>query len=298
MPETIGLVGCGLVGQALAERLLQAGFTVLGFDPVRERLAELGQVGGSAADTTEQVFHDCRRVLLSLPDASVVTEVIAQAEPMLASGHLIVDTTTGDPEDVAVLGNKLHGQDVQYVDATIAGSSEQVRQRDVLVLAGGTEAGFTACQDLLDTFSKQSFHLGPWGAGSRMKLVLNLVLGLQRAALAEGLAFAESLRLDLGQVLQILRQGPTAGQVLETKGQRMILGDYAPQARLRQHRKDVGLILKAGELSSARLPFSRLHAELLDELLATGWGDADNSAIVEAFRGSGHRHQRWPPEGK
>ncbi len=116
-----------------------------------------------------------------------------------------------------------------------------------------------------------------------MKLVTNLVLGLNRAVLAEGLAFAEAQGLDAEAVLAILQAGPAASRVMDIKGRRMIERDFAPEARLRQHAKDVGLILDTASDVGRGLPLSELHSDLLQDLLDRGIGDLDNSAIREAF---------------
>ena len=114
-----------------------------------------------------------------------------------------------------------------------------------------------------------------------MKLVVNLVLGLNRAVLAEGLSFARSVGLDPTSALNVLRQSPAATIVMQTKGEKMVTGDFTPQARLRQHLKDVRLILE--QSPAARTPLSELHAELLQSLVDQGYGDEDNAAVIRAF---------------
>jgi 3-hydroxyisobutyrate dehydrogenase-like beta-hydroxyacid dehydrogenase len=116
-----------------------------------------------------------------------------------------------------------------------------------------------------------------------MKLVVNLVLGLNRAVLAEGLALARSCGLDPSAALEIPRAGPAASRVMDVKGTKMLSGDFTPQARLAQHLKDVHLILKMGHDCGARVPLSALHRDLLEGLAAQGYHDADNSAIIRAF---------------
>lgn len=119
-----------------------------------------------------------------------------------------------------------------------------------------------------------------------MKLAVNLVLGLHRAVLAEGLAFAEACGLDPRQTLEILKSGPAASRVMDVKGEKMLTGDFALEARLSQHLKDVRLILDAGRAARSPLPLSTLHAELLQALVERGCGDLDNSAIRKAFERS------------
>jgi 3-hydroxyisobutyrate dehydrogenase-like beta-hydroxyacid dehydrogenase len=113
--------------------------------------------------------------------------------------------------------------------------------------------------------------------------VVNLVLGLNRAVLAEGLAFARMCGLDLPAVLDILRSGAAYSRVMDTKGRKMIEADFAPEAKLDQHLKDVRLILDAGRRVGAALPLSGLHEELLAGLVGRGLGECDNSCVIRAF---------------
>ncbi|MFA6545540.1 MAG: NAD(P)-dependent oxidoreductase [Limisphaerales bacterium] len=276
----IGLIGLGLVGGALAGRLQRARFRVVGFDVDAAQRWALGKLGGHPAGSAAEVFAACDRVLLSLPNSNVVESVLRGAAPQVRRGLRIIDTTTGDPDATARLGAGLARRGVRYLDATIVGSSAQVRAGDVLMLVGGRRADFVAARDVFATFAKQSFHTGPCGSGARMKLVVNLVLGLNRAVLAEGLAFARSLGVSQKDALKILKAGAAYSRIMDTKGGKMIAQDFTPQAKLSQHLKDVRLMLAA---SSIPLPLSRTHRKLLEKAEALGFGEADNSAIIEAF---------------
>lgn len=277
----IGLIGVGLVGTALAERLLDSGFQVLGFDPDGNALTRLKEAGGDAADSARAVTAQCQRVVLSLPHSGIVAQVIEEIE---LAGKLIIDTSTGDPDTTVTIGDTVAKRGARYLDATIGGSSQQMRERDVIVLCGGAADAFAECLPIFDTFAKRTFYLGPVGSGSRMKLVLNLVLGLNRAVLAEGLGYAAASGIDMSKALEVLKAGPAYSRAMDIKGEKMIRGDFSLQARLSQHLKDVRLILETGAHSGATLPLSSAHRQLLEELESAGFGGVDNSAIIRAFR--------------
>jgi 3-hydroxyisobutyrate dehydrogenase-like beta-hydroxyacid dehydrogenase len=281
--KSIGLVGLGLLGTALAGRLLSRGWSVAGFDVDSDRRDALSQAGGVALNRLAEVAS-FDVVLLSLPTSQVVMDVVASLKGELRARQTIVDTTTGDPGDVESIANELAELGVDYLDATVGGSSQQVRDGDVIIMCGGSDVAFARISGLFDDLAKQTFHLGPAGSGSRMKLAVNLVLGLNRAVLAEGMAFAESLGLDSATTLEVLKAGPAASAVMETKGEKMLRRDFESQARLAQHLKDVKLILDTGVAAGAHLPMSDIHRNLLEKLVESGSGDLDNSAIIEAFR--------------
>lgn len=280
--KAIGLVGLGLLGSALADRLLAKGWSVSGFDVDSDRQNSLSQAGGVAMNRLEDVAgFDV--ILLSLPTSQVVADVVSSLKKELRAGQTIVDTTTGSPADVESVADALAGFGIDYLDATVGGSSQQARAGDVIIMAGGSVDAFDRCLALFDDLAKRTFHLGPAGSGSRMKLAVNLVLGLNRAVLAEGLGYAESLGVDPATTLEVLQASPAASAVMETKGEKMLQREFKPQARLAQHLKDVKVILDTGQAVGANLPMSLVHRTLLEKLVDSGNGDLDNSVIIKAF---------------
>lgn len=286
-PKTVGLIGIGLVGAALAEHLISRGYSVVGCDIVRERTDHLQHLGGHAADSPAEVAGAVDRVLLSLPDTSAVRQVLEGPGGVLEAGRLpsyVIDTTTGDPEETIQLAKRLAERSVALLDATISGSSRQIAKREAVFMVGGDRGAFEACQDLLETLSDRVFYLGPSGAGSKAKLATNLILGLNRLALAEGLVFAETLGLDPESFLRLLKAGPAYSAAVDVKGAKMLRGDFTPEARLRQHYKDVSLILKYAGQAAQELPLSRVHAEILEKAIEAGDGELDNSAVIREIR--------------
>ncbi len=288
------MIGLGLMGMALAERLCAGGLDVWGhdIDPARKDL--LRQIGGKPAANAVAIASACNRILLSLPDSDVVETVLGEMGCALAAGRIVIDTSTGDPERAAAVGRRLAERGVCYLDATISGSSQQVRDGQAVVLAGGPADAFGRCEDLFRMFARRWFHLGPWGSGSQMKLVSNLVLGLNRAALAEGLWLGKTLGLDPQMTLTVLRESMAYSRIMDTKGEKMIRRDFEPQARLAQHHKDVRLMLRAAAQAGTDLPLTQAHARLLELAESAGYGAQDNSAIIRAFEhlGPGHTAEK------
>lgn len=280
---SVGIIGVGLVGTALAERLLAAGYRVAGYDIRPEQMNCLRLLGGEPV-LDAVAAASARRLILSLPTSEVVAGVLDEIEECLQPGAIVIDTTTGAPEDVAGFAARLARLGLEYLDATVGGSSGQVRAGEAIFICGGSEAAFTQCSGLLALCGRKTFHVGPAGSGSAMKLVLNLVLGLNRAVLAEAIEFARASGIDPNLALEMLKAGPAYSRAMDTKGVKMLTEDFEPEARLSQHLKDVRLILACGERFGARLPLSALHKEILEEAEAAGFGAADNSAIIKLFQ--------------
>ena len=178
----VGVIGLGLMGTALTERLLEHGYRVIVWNRSREKADALVARGAVWSDHPLSV---CDRVIISLYTSDVVEQVLAQLDAGLHSGQIVLDTTTGEPEQTAALGARLAARGIQYLDAPISGSSEQTRRGEATVIVGGDRATFDACADLWRVMGAKVFHVGACGSAARMKLITNLVLGLNRAALPQ-----------------------------------------------------------------------------------------------------------------
>jgi len=281
--EPVGVIGLGLLGSALAERALAGGFAVIGFDLAADCQSNFKRLGGRPLSSAREVASNCRRLVLALPHDGITRQVLEAIRSDLAEGTVILDATTGDPDGMAEIGRTLAARNVPYLDATISGSSAQVRDGEALLMVGGPLDAFEHCQDLFRVLARQTIHVGPCGSGAKMKLVTNLVLGLNRAALAEGLVLASKLGLSPQDSLDVLRASMAYSRAMDTKGEKMTQGDFQPQAKLSQHLKDVRLMLAAAARTGQRLPLTETHCTLLELAETLGLGEFDNSAVIQAI---------------
>ena len=211
--------------------------------------------------------------------------MITAAKAVFRSGQIIIDTTTGDPEHTEAIAAELAARGVTYLDATISGNSAQVREGAAVVMVGGDATAFASCSDVLAKLGCESFHTGPSGSGAKMKLVTNLVLGLNRAALAEGLALGEAIGLSPELTLRVMRRSPAYSRAMDVKGEKMIRSEFTPDARLSQHLKDVRLMLEMGTHAGLPMILSAAHRSILEQAEAAGLGALDNSALIQVLRG-------------
>ncbi|MEO8739420.1 MAG: NAD(P)-dependent oxidoreductase [Casimicrobiaceae bacterium] len=283
--QTVGIVGCGLVGTAIARRLATAGFSVIGHDLDGARRDPFEQAGGSWSNGNVAVFRTAATLFLALPDSNATEFALQDAiDPGAALPALVIDVGTDDPERIARLAGRLAKRGSALLDAPLSGSSAQIGAGDAVMMIGGDAQAIALAAPLLAAITAQRFVLGPSGSGARAKLATNLVLGLNRAALAEGFAFAEALGMDPATFLALVRATPANSAAAEAKGEKMLRGDYSAQSRVRQHCKDVALMLDVARRHGQHLPLTTAHAALLDAAVAAGDGERDNAAILEAFR--------------
>lgn len=279
--QRIGVIGLGLMGTALTERLLAHGCRVVVWNRTRAKADPLLALG---AEWSDNPLATCSRVIISLYTTEVVEAVLHELGAGLHAGQILIDTTTGEPGQTAALGARLAARGIRYLDAPISGSSEQTRRGEATVIVGGDKESFEACADLWGMLGARVFHVGPCGSAARMKLISNLVLGLNRAALAEGLVFAEALGVPPAAALEVLAGSNAYSRAMDTKGRKMVQRDFSVQARLSQHLKDVRLMLDAAAKAGLSLPLTETHRLLMERAEASGLGELDNCAVIEVLR--------------
>ncbi len=285
MNRNLGIIGLGLVGSALYTRPQAQGYAVHGFD-IDDKACETARTQGVAIHASPlELSQSCPTIILSLPDSGAVHQVLWGTDGLAKTTReaaLILDSSTIDPRRSLEHWGLMKAHGHLYVDIPFVGSSAEIAKGEAIVLVGAGNATFGQ-RPLLDQLARHVYFTGGPASAHKMKLVLNLVLGLNRAVLAEGLAFAAKLGMDEADVLEILRHSPAYSYVMDAKGARMVNRTFEPVARLHQHAKDVGLICELADESVARAPFSTLHAQLLKTAIEHGWGDLDNSAVRLLF---------------
>jgi 3-hydroxyisobutyrate dehydrogenase-like beta-hydroxyacid dehydrogenase len=277
----------GLLGSALVENLIRAGFTVRGYDTAPERVREHEARGGVPARSPADAARGATVVMTCLMTADIVGDVLLGPDGALTTpepGTIVIDNSTIHPDASAALAARLTQRGVPMLDAPVAGSSGQARRREALMVVGGDPEVFARCRPLLDALTERVRHVGPNGAGARAKLVVNLTLGLNRLALAEGLLFGLRQGLDGSALLAVLKESGAYSRAMDLKGARMVEGRFEAEGKLAQHLKDVELMLEVGHAAGAPLLATALHRQLLLAGVARGLGDHDNSAIIAVLR--------------
>jgi 3-hydroxyisobutyrate dehydrogenase-like beta-hydroxyacid dehydrogenase len=283
----VGLVGIGLLGQALAHRLRSAGFEVEGFDVDPARTARLAELGGAPAASTADLARRCAPIVLAVFSTDQV-EAVIEGELLQAlgdgSGKVVLCASTCDPDRIAALDRRVAARGLRLLETPVSGASGQVSRGEGVGLIGGDPQVVSEVEPVLRAMFPTYFHIGKVGDGGRAKLAVNLILGLNRLALAEGLVFAERVGLDPAAFLKVARSSAAYSQVMDVKGSKMTRSEFAPEGRITQHLKDVHLMLEQAERVRQRLPLLQIHADVLEACVRQGEGDLDNSAVIQEVR--------------
>ena len=294
----VGVIGTGLIGEVFARRLAGAGFSVVGYDIDPAKSARLKEFGAQPAAAIADLVRAARVIVLAVFNTDQVEQVVEQEilpairQQTGTPDKVVLCTSTCDPDRVAALAARVAGQPFKFLETPVSGTSEQVRQGDGVGLIGGDMAVANEIDDVLQALFPRRFHVGRAGDGGRTKLAVNLILGLNRLALAEGLVFATRLGLDPDSFVSVARASAAYSQVMDTKARKMITSDFRPEGRARQTLKDVHLMLEQAEKRGQPLPLLNVHCEVLEACVRAGEGDLDNSVVVEEIRRRGAPSRR------
>jgi 3-hydroxyisobutyrate dehydrogenase-like beta-hydroxyacid dehydrogenase len=286
----VAIVGLGLMGEVYAQRLLDAHIPVIGFDVDPARRARLSEIGGHAVGTIAELAKPARCIIIAVFSTDQVEDVIENhLLPALGdkSNKIVLCMSTVDPDRVAALADRVIPRGIRYLDVPVSGTSDQVRRGDGVALIGGDPKNADEVAPVFDALFARRFHVGKIGDGGRAKLAVNLILGLNRLALAEGLVFAERLGLDPAAFLEVAKGSASYSQVMDTKGLKMVRGDFSPEGRVKQTLKDAHLMLEQGVAIGQPLKMLEVHADVLEACVKAGEAELDNSAIINEVRRRG-----------
>ncbi|MGI9436918.1 MAG: NAD(P)-dependent oxidoreductase, partial [Geminicoccaceae bacterium] len=243
------------------------------------RMKHLASIGGAPLPSTE--IWEADVVVAAVFDTGQLADVIGDAPEQVNA--CLISVSTCDPDRMPGLAEAATVKGIDLVEAPISGTSRDLAKGQVILLVAGPSEMPRQLTPFFEKLSRTHFHVGAIGNGNRAKLAINLVLGLNRAALAEGLVFATAMGLDPASFLKLAQQSAAASAVMVGKGSSMVERDFAPTGRITQSAKDFSLILEAAEKAGHALPFARTYEAMMQDCLGCDEGDLDNSAILLAI---------------
>jgi 3-hydroxyisobutyrate dehydrogenase len=278
----LGLVGIGYMGRPIARRLLESGFQLTAYDRDLTKAQELIQYGGKVAQNVAELSSNCDVVLSSLPSDEAVVEVYRGPEgilPNLRRGSMAIDLSTVHPETSQQLSRLGSERGIAVLDVTISGSTPAAENGLLTLFGGGDKARFDAAESIFRVIAKKYFYLGPSGSGTKMKLVVNTLLGIGMQAIAEAVALGEKAGLDRIRLLGVLSQTAVVAPAHLGKLERAMKSDYSAQFPIRLMNKDFGLILELANAVGARMPAAGAALEINARQADEG-AEQDFSAVI------------------
>jgi 3-hydroxyisobutyrate dehydrogenase-like beta-hydroxyacid dehydrogenase len=281
---TIGIVGLGLLGGAIAERLRAAGHAVVGHDLVPACLDRLASLGGTPLGSAAEVARHSEAVCTVLPSLPAVEHAILAGEGVVAGarpGQAIFQMSTISPRLTERLARETSARGLVFLDCPISGTSGMVARGQGVIFAGGDRAAFERWRPVLDAILPSPVHVGAAGQAMLLKLVANLLVALNSAAAAEALAMARRGGLDPRMVLDVLRTGAATSRMLDVRGPLMVRGEFPAQMKLDLFMKDLHLIQDAASTAEAVVPLTDVAEQFYGAAMAAGHAGDDLSVVVK-----------------
>ncbi len=285
--ESVGFVGLGTMGAAMAANLARAGFPLVVWNRTAGRAAALRDLGAREASSPGELAASCDIVVTCVSDTPDVEAVVFGPDGIAEgarSGTLLIDCSTISPSATRDFAARLRERGVHMIDAPISGGSEGAVKGTLTIMLGGEAEDVARARPVLEAMGRTITHIGPIGAGQATKAVNQVILCGAYLGVAEGIVLALKEGLDPERVVEALSGGAAQSWVLTNRSGRMIGDDYPLGFRVALHRKDLGIALEMARGDGAALPVTALAAQLENGLLAQGHGDEDMSALARAIR--------------
>ena len=291
---TIGVVGVGRMGANIARHLNDEGFSVTAvYDAAGDRATSLGEeIGAEATDELARVTELADYIITVVTDDNAMREIFSEdADDSLlkgASGTTFINCATISPQvhvDVEQLAEK-HG--ASSLEGCMASSITQAREGTLYLMCGGNEDTFNDTKPILDSMSVSLRYIGEAGQAAQVKALVNMVMNINTAGLAEGLGLGAALGLDLGMLQEVFSQTGANSRVLETDGEDMEARDHECYFSSAHASKDSGIALDLAEDAGLNLPLAKATKNQYDRMIELGKGELDKSGVAElTFPGRG-----------
>jgi putative dehydrogenase len=287
MNKTVGMLGLGIMGSAIARNLVERGWTVIGFDIDAARRTELALAHVTIADDIAQVARDAEIILTSLPSPgaadAVAREIAASGQPP----RIVVELSTLAIADKLRFEEILREAGHVALDCPLSGTGAQAKTRDLVVYASGDSDAIARCMAVFSDFAKQSADLGRFGNGSRMKFIANHLVAIHNVATAEAMVLAERAGLDPQMVVDMVGPGAGGSRMFQMRAPMMVERVYEPATmKVSTWKKDMAIIAEFAEQIGCATPLFTLTQPVYTDAMAMGLGDQDTAAVFEVLKRS------------
>jgi L-threonate 2-dehydrogenase len=285
MDKTVGIIGLGIMGGAIARNLIERGWRVVGFDTDAARCAELALANVTIAANAGRVAHDAQIIMTSLPGPAAAEGVATAIANSGQSPRIVVELSTLSIADKLRFEAILKQAGHIALDCPLSGTGAQARNRDLVVYASGDSSAIARCEDLFGDFAKQSADLGAYGNGSRMKFIANHLVAIHNVATAEAMVLAQRAGLDPKMVVDLVGPGAGGSRMFQMRAPMMVEGIYEPATmKVSTWKKDMAIIAEFADDVGCATPLFTLTQPVYTEAMAMGLGDQDTAAVFEVLK--------------
>ncbi|MFO8032614.1 MAG: NAD(P)-dependent oxidoreductase [Desulfohalobiaceae bacterium] len=287
MSNRIGFAGMGIMGRAMAENVLHAGFDLTVYNRSKEKCSGLQEKGARVADTPLQLARDCDVIVLMLTGPEAIEELLWSrdngAAQALSEQKTLINMSSVSPAYTRDLHSKLQSTGCTFLDAPVSGSKKPAEEATLVILAGGQEQAVQAQTPLLQSMGKKVVHCGHVGQGSMMKMAINLLLGVMMEGLTEMINFGRQGGLSLESMLEVVQSGPLNCGLYNLKEPMLRDDEYPTQFPLKHMTKDLKFVADTAYEQGANVPAAQAALQLYRTAWGQDHGDLDFAAVIKAL---------------
>ncbi|TAG45577.1 MAG: NAD(P)-dependent oxidoreductase [Betaproteobacteria bacterium] len=289
MSYQVGLIGLGAMGGGMAQSLRRAGHSPCVFDVRAEVAAQFAQGGGTACKTLAELGAQCQVVVSVVVNAAQTESVLFGAEGCAATmkpGSVFVMCSTVDPNWSMALESRLEAMGILYVDAPISGGAAKAASAQMTMMTAGKPAAYAVAEPFLNAMAAKVYKLGDSaGAGSKVKVINQLLAGVHIAAAAEAMALGLREGVDPAALYDVITHSAGNSWMFENRMAHVLAADYTPLSAVDIFVKDLGLVLDMARASKFPLPLSSTAHQMFMQASTAGFAKEDDSAVIKIFPG-------------
>jgi 3-hydroxyisobutyrate dehydrogenase len=291
MPEKIGIVGVGRMGANMARRLKDQGYTVSAIYDARGKVAKevAAELRAEPCKSVARVTELADVIITVVSDDNAMYDIFPKANKGLlknAKGKLFINCATISPKTHIDIEKMAEASGAQTVEACMASSITQAREGTLYLMLGGKREAYDRAESLLKKLASSMRYIGPSGQAANVKALVNMVMNINTAGLAEGLGLGQALGLDLAMLREVFSQTGANSRVLQTDGEDMQNRDHSCFFSASHAAKDSGIALALAKQQKLKLPLAAATKAQYDKMVKLGLGELDKSGIAElTFKG-------------
>ena len=284
----IGFIGLGIMGKPMSKHLLNAGYSLVVHDLMREAVQEVVAAGAEEAFSPKEVAERSKVIVTMLPDSPDVQAVALGTNGLIegvSAGDIHIDMSTIAPGVAIEVAEALGEKGARCLDAPVSGGDVGAINATLSIMVGGPQDLFDEMLPILEVMGKTVTLCGPNGAGQTVKACNQIQVALNIIGMSEAFVLGAKAGVDPAIIYQVLSGGYAQSRVHDARGPRMIVGDFEPGFKARFHFKDLNIIMKTGNDYGVPLPVTSLVHELFAAMLAAGRGELDHSGVMTVLEG-------------
>lgn len=280
--KKIGFIGIGIMGKPMSKNLIDSGYKLVVYAINEEALNEVVEYGAEKSDSPKSVAKNSDIIITMLPNSPHVKNVVLGENGVIEGvrrGQILIDMSSIDPLVLKEVSKELEKKGVEMIDAPVSGGQEKAQSGTLAIMVGGKEEIFRQCKTILEVMGKPVL-VGDIGAGQTTKLVNQVIVAINIAAVAEGLILGKGAGVDPEKIFNAIRGGLAGSQCLEDKVPRMFKGEYNPGFKMKLHVKDLTNVFEMSRKLHVAMPLTAQVMEMMQKLMADGYNEVDHGGLA------------------